>query len=272
MDNEGIKRVYFEVEIMQKLQHKNILQVKTITEHNENVYIIMELIRNGDLLEYVNTKKKLTEEEARKIFIQILDSLEYTHNKNIIHRDIKLENILLNENNEIILGDWGFAGYWSNDKKIKCKWGSIFYSAPEIILGNEYTGPEIDIWSLGVVLYAMVTGRLPFAGDNNFEVAKNIVMGNYKIPSYCSSDLTDLIYSILQVDQNIRFNISQIKAHPWFSGEEKISNSNTSIVKPVEEEPKIIVNKQVKKKSKISLLLSKITFKDKSKSSIAVVA
>jgi len=180
--------------------------------------------------------------------------------KKIIHRDIKLENILLDENNKAIVGDWGFAGYWSSEKKIKCNWGSIFYAAPEVLLGREYTGPEIDIWSLGVVLYAMITGRLPFAGNNNAEVAQNIIMGNYKVPSSCSNNLSDLIYSMLQVDQNIRFNITQIKAHPWVSGEK------VSIVKPVEE-AKVIVVKQEKKKSIIDLLLSKITKNKSSKSS-----
>jgi len=266
MDKEGLQRVYFEAEIMQKLQHKNILQIKNITEDNENVYIVMKYARNGDLLEYLNSKKRLTEEEAREIFIQLIEALEYTHNKNIIHRDIKLENILIDENNEVIVGDWGFAGYWSNDKKIKCNWGSIFYAAPEIFLGQEYTGPEIDIWSLGVVLYAMITGRLPFSGADNEEIAMNIINENFKLPSYCSKSLSSLISSMLTVNSCYRINMSQIKAHPW------VAVKNPVVAQKSEEKISIKQEKPQKKRSIISLIFSKIPHFNKSKPQTAIAA
>jgi len=257
MDKEGLQRVYFEAEIMKKLSHKNILQVKNITEDKENVYIVMDYARNGDLLEYVNSKKKLTEEEAREIFIQIVEALNYTHNKNIIHRDIKLENILLNENNEVIIGDWGFAGYWSTENKIKCKWGSILYAAPEVFLGREYTGPEIDIWSLGVVLYAMVTGRLPFGGANNNEIAMNIVEGNFKLPSTCSKSLSDLIHSMLTVDSQYRIKMNDIKEHPW------LQVKNPVVAQKSEEKLEIKQEKPQKRRSVMSLFSKITTFKSK---------
>jgi len=216
---------------------KNILKIKDIKKDNENVYIITDYARNGDLLEFVMSKNRLTEEKAREIFLQIIDALDYTHNKNIIHRDIKLENILLSENNEVILGDWGFAGYWSNDKKIKCNWGSINYAAPEVFLGREYTGPEIDIWSLGVVLYAMISGRLPFGGANNTEIAKNVVDGNLRVPSNCSKSVSNLINSMLRVEPNHRINMNEIKEHPWLQATNTISilNSNSERIKVKQE-------------------------------------
>jgi len=226
----------------------------------------MDYARNGDLLEFINSKKRLTEEEAREIFIQLIEALEYTHNKNIIHRDIKLENILLSENNEVIVGDWGFAGYWSNDKKIKCNWGSIFYAAPEIFIGQEYTGPEIDIWSLGVVLYAMITGRLPFTGANNEEVAMNIIEGNFKLPSSCSKSLSNLLRSMLTVDSRFRINMNDIKEHPW------LQVKNPVVAQKSEEKISIKQEKPQKKKSAVALFFSKFITSNKSKPQSAKAA
>jgi len=118
LNKEELERVNIEAYVMNNFNHKNILRFKQIIEDNENVYMILEYAKNGDLLEYIKNKNRLSEQEARCFFIQILNALEYTHDIGIIHRDIKLENILLNEKNEIILGDWGFASQWSPQKKI----------------------------------------------------------------------------------------------------------------------------------------------------------
>jgi len=215
LNAEALARVFFEADIMKSLPHKNIVKVYNVIEEADKVYIVMKYAKSGDLLEFVRTKKQLSEAEAREIFIQIFEALDYTHNQNVIHRDIKLENILVDENNEIMLADWGFADYWSLGKKIKCSWGSLFYAAPEVFLGTEYTGPEIDVWSLGVVLYAMTCGKLPFSGADNTEIANNIVEGAYKVPNFCSKTLCNLLTSMLRVEPLHRINMNEIRCHPW---------------------------------------------------------
>jgi len=222
LNKEELERVNIEAYVMNNFNHKNILRFKQIIEDNENVYMILEYAKNGDLLEYIKNKNRLSEQEARCFFIQILNALEYTHDIGIIHRDIKLENILLNEKNEIILGDWGFASQWSPQKKLTCNWGSLFYSPPEVYLGIEYIGPEVDVWSLGVVLYAMVIGNLPFEGVDNTEIVTNILAGNFIIPEFCSNNLVSLLTSMIKVDPEKRITIKEIRNNPWLKPEKQL--------------------------------------------------
>jgi len=259
LNAEKIARVYFEASIMSELANKHILKMKKVTEDVDRVYIVTEYAKNGDLLEYVRSKKKLTENEAREIFTQILDALDYTHNNNIIHRDIKLENILLTDSNKILIGDWGFADYYSIGKKIKCSWGSLYYAAPEVCLSVEYTGPEIDIWALGVVLYALVVGRLPFSGESNSEVVANIVNGNFKVPSSISKHLATLIYGMIQPEPLHRFNMKEIREHIWLTAA-RASGSGSHVIKINSDDSEIVgvEIKRDKKKSNISNFFSKL--------------
>jgi len=213
----------------------------------------------------LNQRKKLSENEARTIFTQVVDALEYAHNHSIFHRDIKLENILLDENNNVILGDWGFADYWSPDKTIKCTWGSLFYAAPEVFLERAYIGPEIDIWSLGVVLYAMVNGKLPFAGSDNTEIISNIVEGYYHTSITCSKSYTSLINSMLQVESAHRITIKEIRNHPWMLEsvtspvairKESIKFSKDTPLDSADQDESLF--KREKKKSTLALLFQKL--------------
>jgi len=266
MNSDMLLRTFFEADIMKQLKHKNILKAFHISEDTEHVYLSMEYAKNGDLLEYVNFKKRIQEDEAREIFTQLVNALEYTHNQNIIHRDIKLENILISEDNQVIIGDWGFADYWSIGKKIKCKWGSLFYAAPEVFLGVEYTGPEIDIWSLGVVLYAMITGKLPFTGGNNSEIASKILEGSFQIPNYVSKSLSNLLTSMLQVQPIHRISMKEIKTHKWMFA------TCTAGPRRVVSEDTIDTTLQRDRKSKLSVIftrllsLTSLTTKDQNKS------
>jgi len=256
LTSESLARVFFEAEIMKNLPHKNIVQFKEVVEDTDKVYIIMKYAKNGDLLDYVRSKKKLTEEEARVIFLQIFEALNYAHNQSIIHRDIKLENILLDENNDIIIGDWGFADFWSIGKKIKCAWGSLFYAAPEVFTGAEYTGPEIDIWSLGVVLYAITCGKLPFSGIDNAQIAKNIVDGAFKVPNFCSKSLASLLSSMMRVEPLHRINMKEIRTHPWILANSPV-NSSKSIVFSDEEVVGTVLQRE-NKKSAIASFFNKL--------------
>jgi len=167
-----------------------------------------------------------------------------------------LENILIGEDNEVLIGDWGFADYWSIGKKIRCKWGSLYYAAPEVFLGMEYTGPEIDIWSLGVVLYAMVVGKLPFIGDNNSEIASNILEGSFQIPNYISNSLASLITSMLQVQLIHRISMKEIRQHPWLLT--NISNSSTIPRRVISDDTITNNTLQRDRKSKLSVFFSRL--------------
>jgi len=264
LSNDGIKRIYFEAEIMQQLKHKNILKLQHITEDDINIYIIMEYAKHGDLLQYLHTRQMISENEARKLFVQLLDALDYAHQKNIVHRDIKLENILLDNDNEVIIGDWGFAEYWEPNKKIKCNLGSNFYAAPEVFLGQEITGPEADIWSLGIVLYTMITGLFPFTGSNNEEILDNIMKGNIKIPSYCSKYLSGLICDMLTSEPNLRISMNEIRTHPWL----KLGEPTMPTSSPQKSNDKVLVKEKLLKRTAITVIFS--VFKSKACKSVYV--
>jgi serine/threonine protein kinase len=154
------------------------------------------------------TNGKFSEAEACEIFHHLIDAIEYIHNAGYIHRDIKLDNILV-DNGKLLLSDWGFASSWRQDKLHTSYPGSPNYCSPEIIMGIPYVGPEVDIWSLGVVLFAMVAGRLPFA-DNSA-----IRAGNYEVPLDVSTELCDLLSSMFCMVPNKRATIKDVKNSAW---------------------------------------------------------
>jgi len=146
-------------------------------------------------------------------------------------------------------------------KKIKCAWGSLFYAAPEVFTGVEYTGPEIDIWSLGVVLYAIVCGKLPFSGADNSQIAKNIVEGAFRVPNFCSKSLANLLSSMMRVEPLHRINMNEIRSHPWVLEANNNVNKNTKVTFPVpnpEEEVVGTVLQRENKKSAIASFFSKL--------------
>lgn len=163
----------------------------------------------------------MTEKVACEKFCQIISAVEYCHLKNIVHRDLKIENLLLDANMNVKLVDFGFANYFDLKNPLNTFCGSPPYAAPEIFVGKKYYGPEIDIWSLGVILYVLVSGSLPFDSEN-LQRLKNLILNcKYRIPYYLSSECEHLIKNLLVVNPSKRFKIQQIKAHKWI----KLNNS-----------------------------------------------
>jgi len=179
-------------------------------------------------------------------FKNIMEAIEYAHNHKIIHRDLKLENILLSKSNKPMLADWGFACYWNIGEKIKYSCGTIYFAAPEIINDTEYTGPEIDIWSLGVLLYAIVTGRFPFAGHTMKEIGRRILDGQYLLPSYLSPEVVNLISKMIAVNPLNRATMAEIKNHVWFTKDERPAVTS-------EQKHKVISTPQVVPKHRASV-------------------
>ena len=212
-----------EIEILKKLRHPNIVQLYSIIEKNDKIYLIMEYIKGQELFDYIVTKKKLSEKEACIFFQQLISGIEYLHKIKYVHRDIKPENLLINENSkQLTIIDFGLSNIYSNSKKeilLSSACGSPSYAAPEMLNGEKYKGPPVDIWSCGIVLYAMLCGYLPFDDENNDndKLYDKICKGKFIIPNHVSEKARDLLNKILVTDPKKRLNIFQIKSHPWFS-------------------------------------------------------
>lgn len=213
-DRERISR---EIQILKLIRHPNIVQMYEIIEDEQNLYLVMEYAHGGELYDYIVSQQKLKEQEASKFFQQIIDGIDYIHQLNIVHRDLKPENLLMDEKMNIKIVDFGLSNLYSDNQLLKTACGSPCYAAPEMIAGKKYKGLNVDIWSSGVILFALICGFLPFDDNDTQVLYKKIMKGEYSIPSFISSPATDLIKQILNVDPEKRFTINQIKSHPWFS-------------------------------------------------------
>ena len=207
-----------ELIISKSLKHPFLCDVFEILEDENYVFIIMELLQNGNLYNKLKINGKLNEEEAKKIFFQMISALIYLHvNKKIIHRDLKVENILLDNNNSIRLIDFGLSKEFLDENSFnQTRCGSLVYAAPEIILGNKYNS-KVDIWSIGIVLFTICAGYLPFDDSNEQILLKKIVYSNIIYPSHFSSNLKDLIEKLLNKDPEKRISILNIKEHDWLN-------------------------------------------------------
>lgn len=176
----------------------------------------MEYADGGELFDYIVNNAKIDEQEACHIFQQIISGIEYVHKLNIVHRDMKPENLLIDNEKTIKIVDFGLSNTFSDKELLKTAWGSPCYAAPEMIAGKNYIGPKADIWSWGVILYALVWGFLPFEDNNTASLYKKIMEGDYVVPDFISDNVKDLIVKILDIDPDSRYSINQIKNHKWF--------------------------------------------------------
>ena len=214
----NIKRIKREFDIIQSLDHLNIIKTHSINEDTKKYYIVMEYCEKGELFNYIVKNKRLKENEASFFFYQIINGVEYLHNKNIVHRDMKPENLLLNQNNIIKIIDFGLSNYYDDGNLLSTLCGSPFYSSPELINGQKYDGFSVDIWSIGISLYAMIYGYLPFRDRNKNVLFKQISECIIEYPDYSCVSLVakDLLKKILVKDPNKRLNLQQIKDHPFY--------------------------------------------------------
>ena len=210
------KKIKLETTIMETLsKSKNIVKIFETYETKKHICIVMEYICAGDLLTYIKKRSKLTEPVAKFIFKQIILGIKHIHDNSIIHRDIKLDNILLDLDNNIKICDFGVSRKINKDDVMFEQCGTPAYIAPEILINKGYQGFGVDIWSAGVVLYAMLSGTVPFKGNNLKELHNLIISGDYKEIKGISIEAEDLLKNILEVDPNKRFKIEEILNHPW---------------------------------------------------------
>ncbi|TNV86765.1 hypothetical protein FGO68_gene6602 [Halteria grandinella] len=215
-DVSDVERVAREIHILKLIRHPNIIQLYEIIETPKQLYLIMEYASGGELFDYIVANTRLKEDEACKFFQQINAGVEYIHQLNIVHRDLKPENLLLDHNKNIKIVDFGLSNTYSQGELLKTACGSPCYAAPEMIAGKKYLGANVDIWSCGVIMFALICGFLPFEDPDTSKLYKKILSGEFKIPSFVSKNATDLLQQILNTDPEKRYKITDIRSHPWF--------------------------------------------------------
>lgn len=229
LSQNDVDKINREVKIMKVLHHPNIIRLyQVMRDSSDRLYMVTEYAPGGELYSYLVKFRCMEESQARNIFSQLLSALEFCHSRNVVHRDIKLENLLLDSNGNVKLADFGFSNFFSWDGKLSTWCGSPSYAAPEIFEGREYIGPEVDIWSAGVVLYTLVSGCLPFDGANVQELKQRVIKKIYRIHFRISEECRDIISKMIVYEPSKRHSIPKLREHSWM---QKIKQQSP-IVKP----------------------------------------
>jgi len=212
-----IERVSREIKILKIVRHPNVIQLFEIIETPQQLFLVTEYAAGGELFSHIVKNKRLSEYEACRIFQQIISAVEYLHKLGVCHRDLKPENLLLDNKQNIKIVDFGLSNMYKSGEKLKTACGSPCYAAPEMIEGKKYIGLQTDIWSAGVVLFAMLAGHLPFEDRQTALLYKKIMRGQYIMPKHFSNEAKDFIRCLLNTDPIRRYTVDDIKKHPWFN-------------------------------------------------------
>ncbi|KAF5381585.1 hypothetical protein D9615_005410 [Tricholomella constricta] len=208
-----------EIHHHRQLHHPHVTQMYEVIATESSIWIVTELCCGGELFDYLAEKGRLAEDEAKIIFGQLCLAVAYLHDNGIVHRDLKLENVLLDERCRVKLGDFGFTREFERGSFMETFCGTTGYASPEMLQGKKYQGPEVDVWSLGIILYCLLTGTLPFDDDDEDVMRQKIIQGEFEDPDWLSIESRDLIKNVLQKDVASRLTIPQILAHPWFTAQ-----------------------------------------------------
>lgn len=209
-------KVTREVQILKLFVHPHIIRLYEVIETQTDVFLVMEYVSGGELFDYIVSKNKVHLDEARKFFQQIVSGVAYCHENNVVHRDLKPENLLLSGDLNIKVADFGLSNLMYDGEFLRTSCGSPNYAAPEVISGSLYAGPEVDIWSCGVILFALLCGSLPFDDESIPRLFRKIRNGHYVLPSHLDEASRDLIPRMLVVDPTRRIKIEGIRSHRFF--------------------------------------------------------
>ncbi|WCJ23206.1 CBL-interacting protein kinase 1 [Euphorbia peplus] len=236
--SDQIKR---EIATLKLLKHPNVVTLHEVLASKSKIYMVLEYVNGGELFDRIASKGKLTEAEGRKLFQQLIDGVSYCHNKGVFHRDLKLENVLIDAKGNIKISDFGLSAlpqHLRDDGLLHTTCGSPNYVAPEILLNRGYDGATSDIWSCGVILYVILTGYLPFDDRNLAVLYQKIFKGDTQIPKWLSKGAQNMIRRILDPNPVTRITMEGIKADEWFrkqytpadpSEEEDLCNDNKGL-------------------------------------------
>ena len=262
-------RVKREFDMLALFNHPNVILVAEIFESSDSYYSVMEYCEGGELFNYIVKNRRLSEEESAFFYYQLINGLEYIHSLGIVHRDLKPENLLLTNEHLLKIIDFGLSNYFKEGQKdlLATPCGSPCYASPEMVGGKKYNGFKIDIWSSGIILYAMLCGYLPFEDKDNDILFEKILECKLVFPKYVKKLSRDLMERILVTDPDQRISISEIKKHPFYlKGKElfeqefsvyqiiKDANEKTSFVENIDlnhilENQKVNDNNKPKKKT-----------------------
>ncbi|KAJ3259039.1 Serine/threonine-protein kinase par-1 [Chytriomyces hyalinus] len=217
-----VASLQLEVQLMMRLDHPNVINLYSIMETEDECFVVMEYASGGELIEYIAARNYLSEREARKFFRQIISAMDHCHLASVVHRDLKLENLLLNDNKDILISDFGLGRTYDPDiqEYLKTFCGTPNYAAVELISGIPYNGIKSDIWAMGVALYVMMTGKTPFTGATISQLYSKIKAVDYKCPDYFSADLKVLLAKMLKKDPVKRADMEALRTDPWVNFEE----------------------------------------------------
>ncbi|XP_014262523.1 5'-AMP-activated protein kinase catalytic subunit alpha-2 [Cimex lectularius] len=211
-----VGKIRREIQNLKLFRHPHIIKLYQVISTPTDIFMIMEYVSGGELFDYIVKHGKLKEYEARRFFQQIISGVDYCHRHMIVHRDLKPENLLLDHNLHVKIADFGLSNMMMDGEFLRTSCGSPNYAAPEVISGKLYAGPEVDIWSCGVILYALLCGTLPFDDEHVPTLFRKIKSGIFPIPDHLNKSVVNLLCHMLQIDPMKRATIEDIKKHDWF--------------------------------------------------------
>ncbi|XP_033827740.1 serine/threonine-protein kinase BRSK2 [Periophthalmus magnuspinnatus] len=211
-----LMKVEREIAILKLIEHPHVLKLHDVYENNKYLYLVLEHVSGGELFDYLVKKGRLTPKEARKFFRQIISALDFCHSHSICHRDLKPENLLLDEKNNIRIADFGMASLQVGDSLLETSCGSPHYACPEVIRGEKYDGRRADVWSCGVILFALLVGALPFDHDNLRQLLEKVKSGVFHMPHFIPPDCQSLLKGMIEVNPDKRLTLEAIQKHAWY--------------------------------------------------------
>uniref|UniRef100_A0A914WZX7 non-specific serine/threonine protein kinase n=1 Tax=Plectus sambesii TaxID=2011161 RepID=A0A914WZX7_9BILA len=231
-----VGKIRREIQNLSLFRHPHIIRLYQVISTPTDIFMIMEYVCGGELFDYIVKHGRLKTPEARRFFQQIISGVDYCHRHMVVHRDLKPENLLLDEKNNVKIADFGLSNIMTDGDFLRTSCGSPNYAAPEVISGKLYAGPEVDVWSCGVILYALLCGTLPFDDEHVPTLFRKIKSGIFPIPDYLEKPVVNLLLHMLQVDPMKRATIKEVIQHEWFQKElpaylfPPINESEASIV------------------------------------------
>jgi len=210
-----LQKVEREIAIMKLIEHQNVLGLYDVYENRKYLYLVLEHVSGGELFDYLVKKGRLTPKEARRFFRQIISALDFCHSHSICHRDLKPENLLLDDKNNIKVADFGMASLQPQGSMLETSCGSPHYACPEVIRGEKYDGTRADVWSCGVILYALLVGALPFDDDNLRQLLEKVKRGVFHIPHFVPPECQNLLRGMIEVSPDKRLTLKEVNRHPW---------------------------------------------------------